>query len=130
MFIIVNTVNQELKTSHKDEEVATDILKKIEEKFGKETSITVTRGPIHDYLGMTIDYSIEGKVEFFMYDYIEQILGEVDSKLRSGLSVTPAASHLFNVSDNGVKLNRKEADAFHRNVVRLLFLSKRARSDL
>jgi len=43
-----------------------------------------------------------------MYDYIEQILGEVDSKVKSGLYVTPAASHLFIVSENGIKLNRKE----------------------
>ena len=60
------------KISHKDEKVVTDILETLEEKFGKETSIAVTRGPIHDYLaGMTIDYSVEGKVKFYMFHYIE-----------------------------------------------------------
>ena len=44
--------------------------------------------------------------------------------------MTPAATHLFNVNDGAVKLSRKEADAFHRNVARLLFLSKLARPDL
>ena len=58
------------KISHKDEEVVTDMLKKLEEKFGKETLIAVTRGPIHDYLGMAIDYSIEGKVKLYMIDFI------------------------------------------------------------
>jgi len=38
------------KISHKDEKVVTDILEKLEEKFGKEPSIAVTRGPIHDYI--------------------------------------------------------------------------------
>ena len=118
------------KISHVDEKVVTDMLNKLEQKFGKESAVTVTRGPVHDYLGMTIDYSEEGKVKFYMFDYIEQILSEVDSKMMGGPSVTPAAKHLFTVNDSAVKLSRKEADAFHRNVARLLFLSKRARPDL
>jgi len=52
------------KISHTDAKVVTDILKKLEETFGKKTPIAVTRGPIHDYLGMTIDYSVKGKVKF------------------------------------------------------------------
>jgi len=45
--------------------------------------------------------------------------------------VTLAATHLFDVNDGVLKLRRKETDAFHRNVARLLlFLSKRARPDL
>jgi len=79
---------------------------------------------------MTIDSSVKGKVKFYMFDYIEQIICEVDRKLMSGSSKTPAASQLFSVDDDEVKLDKKEADAFHRNVARLLFLSKRARPDL
>ena len=91
------------------------MLTKLEEKCGKESFISVTRGLMHDYLGMTIDYSVKGKVKFYnnMFDYIEQILNEVYSKLMVGASVTPAAAHLFNVNDGAVKLSRKEADAFH-----------------
>jgi len=33
------------KISHKDETVVTDILEKLEDKFGKEKSIAITRGP-------------------------------------------------------------------------------------
>ena len=44
------------KISHKDEKAVTDILERLEDKFRKETSIAVTQGPIHYYLGMTIDY--------------------------------------------------------------------------
>jgi len=85
--------------SHVDEKVFTDMLKKLEKKFGKESSVTVTRGPVHDYLCMTIDYSVKGKENNYMFDYIEQILSEVDSSLMSGASATPAATHLFNVND-------------------------------
>ena len=92
--------------------MVTDMLNKLEKKFGKESSVTVTRGPVHDYLGMTIDYSEKGKVKFYMFDYIEQILSEVDSKLMMGASVTPAAAHLFNVNDGAVKLSRKKLTRF------------------
>ena len=118
------------KISHRDEEVVTDLLEQLEGRFGKETPIAITRGRIHDYLGMTIDYSIKSKVKFYMFDYIEQILGEVDSDLMKGSGVTPAGKHLFQTHEDGAKLNKKEADAFHRNVARLLFLSKRARPDI
>jgi len=70
------------------------------------------------------------KLKIYFFDYIEQIISEVGSSLMSGASVTPAATHLFNVNDGAVKLSRKEADAFHRNVAWLLFLSKRTRPDL
>ena len=45
----------------KDEKVVTEILEKLEDKFGKETPIAITQGPVHDYLGMIIDYSVKGK---------------------------------------------------------------------
>jgi hypothetical protein len=32
--------------------------------------MAVTRGKIHDYLGMTVDYSIPGKMKTIMKDYI------------------------------------------------------------
>ena len=68
------------KISYKDKNVVSDTIRKLEERFGKESSITVTRGPVHDYLGMMIDYSVEGEVKYYMYDYIEQVLSEVDKE--------------------------------------------------
>ena len=38
--------------------------------------LTVSYGKIHEYLGMTIDWSTEGKVVFTMYDYLKDILSE------------------------------------------------------
>ena len=47
-----------------------------------------------------------------------------------GSSTSPATRNLFTVNDDGIKLGKKDANAFHRNVARLLFLSKRARPDI
>ena len=118
------------KISHKSEAVVRNMLAKIEARFGQESPVSVTTGTVHDYLGMTIDYSIKNKVKFYMFDYIEQILSEVDPTLMTGSCRTPATANLFKINENGTKLSTKDADAFHRNVARLLFLSKRARPDI
>ena len=65
-----------------------------------------------------------------MYDYIEQVLSEVNRSLMCGSSTSPATRNLFTINDEGIKVGKKDADAFHRNVARLLFLSKRARPDI
>jgi hypothetical protein len=88
------------------------------------------RGKVHDYLGMTLDYSIEGKVQIRMVDYIENMLMELPVDM-DGESATPAPNHLFKVNlENPVMLDKEQADMFHHNVAKLLFLCKRARPDI
>ena len=121
---------EDCKISHKDKAVVSDMLAKLETRFGQESPVTVTTGAVHDYLGMTIDYSVKNKVKFYIFDYIEQVLSEVDPTLIHGPSLTPGTANLFKINNNGVKLTKKDADAFHCNVASLLFLSKRARPDI
>jgi hypothetical protein len=37
-------------------EVVEDILRELQKRWGKEAPLTVIRGKVHVYLGMTIDY--------------------------------------------------------------------------
>ena len=67
----------DLKISHVSSDVVTSMIEMVESEFGKEAPLTVTRGKVHVYLGMTIDYSTEGKVRFSMIDYIKDILDDV-----------------------------------------------------
>jgi hypothetical protein len=53
----------DLKILHLDPNAVTSIIKLIDDEFGKEAPITVTQGKIHDYLGMTLDYTEKGKVK-------------------------------------------------------------------
>jgi len=39
----------------------------------------------------------------------------------AGVAVTPAASHLLEVNESGVKLKTSEAELFRHNVAKLLF---------
>ena len=45
----------DLKCSHLDKTVVDGLLERISERFGKEAPLSITRGKVHDYLGMTID---------------------------------------------------------------------------
>ena len=91
----------------------------------------MTKGKIHEYLGMCLDWSDTSCIRITMYDYLQDVLREVDAKGdMKGSAVTPASANLFEIDENSPKLDEKNADYFHRIVARLLFACKRARPDL
>ena len=67
----------DIKTSHRYPKVVTTITDIISSVYGRESPWIVTRGKVHEYLGMTIDFSEKGKVKFTMYDYISDMLEEL-----------------------------------------------------
>ncbi|KAI2495312.1 Reverse transcriptase (RNA-dependent DNA polymerase) [Fragilaria crotonensis] len=119
----------DLKISHVDPKVVDDVIELLKSEFGKEAPLTISRGKVHEYLGMTIDFSVKGKVKFTMIDYIENMITELPADM-SGTVRSPASSHLFDVNDDAEKLNTELSDFFHHNVAKLLFLCKRARPDI
>ncbi len=94
-------------------------------------SVVSHRGKIHDYLGMILDYSCEGKVIINMAEYINSIVADFPEEI-TGFRATPAADHLFDVRDpsEARPLPEEQARAFHHAVAQLLFLSARARRDI
>ncbi|KAG7353002.1 reverse transcriptase RNA-dependent DNA polymerase [Nitzschia inconspicua] len=120
----------DLKLSHEDPAVVEDIFTKLQAEFGKEAPLTVTRGKVHNYLGMRIDYSIDGKVQFTMPTLVNEIIAQLPLSLSSGPSATPAGNHLFVVDKNAQKLSQTNSDLLHRMTTQLLYLCKRARPDL
>ena len=119
----------DLKISHVNKAVLEDLLKQLEGAFGQEGPLTIHRGKKHDYLGMWLDFSLDGKVQVQMFDYIENMLKDLPEDM-NGTVTSPAADHLFTVCDTGKKLNREQSEMFHHNVAKLLFLCKRARPDI
>ena len=115
------------KISHVDETVVSDVIKRIESKFGK---MTVTRGLEHEFLGMKIVFDRETKTaKITMASYLREAIEE------SGMAIvreaaTPATHNLFEVGENSQSLHAKEADVFRRIVCKLLYVGIRARSDI
>lgn len=122
----------DLKMSHVNPKVVTNIIARLERKCGQKAPLTVTRGKAHDYLGMTIDFSSPGKVIFRMDDCAKGILSEArDEPIMEGNATDPAAEHLFVVNnDNPDELSTDDAEHFHTMVAKMLFVSERARPDV
>ena len=103
----------DLKISHLDMSVCDDIISSLQSKYGKEAPLSVTKGKIHTYLGMTIDFSEPGKVRFSMKDFIREIISECPDELLRGVSSTGAANHLFNVNPDAIKLEPSDMVLYH-----------------
>jgi hypothetical protein len=94
-------------------------------------TMKVCRGKVHEYIGMTLDFSKPGKLKVMMLPYINEIVSDYtkySKDLKTG--VTPAADHLFKIDDNAVKLDKEMGKVFHNFVTRCLFATKRARPDI
>ena len=67
------------KLSHCDKKVMNrmiDYLRKQYESIFEDRSgkMTVSRGKVHKYLGMTLDYTVAGQVQITMFDYVDEII--------------------------------------------------------
>jgi hypothetical protein len=111
----------DIKISHVNKDVVSSVIDYLSNRYGKEAPLTVTRGKIHRYLGMILDYSTVGKVQIKMSDYIKGILESLPPSM-DGESATPAANHLFTINKDAKILEPPEAEMFHHYVAKLLFL--------
>ena len=48
--------------------------------------MTENKGVVHEYLSITIDYSIAGKDVFTMFDYLESVIFEAADDLKNSHS--------------------------------------------
>ena len=100
-----------------------------EEGSGK---MTVSRGKVHKYLGMTLDYTVRGQVKISMFDYVDEILtafNKADPK-RGGIKMSTTPENLFKIDEDCEKLKPAKAIEFHNLVAKTLFATKRARAIL
>ncbi len=115
----------DLKVSHRDTKCVTETIQWPSLLYG---DLKERCGKVHNYLGITLNYTTTGVVQISMVEYIKDILKcfpeEIEGKVAS-----PAPNHLFLVCNKSeaVKLPEEQAVCFHHTVARLLFLSTRAR---
>jgi hypothetical protein len=115
-----------LKSSHIDTKVNDRFLEWLEKKYGDTNlgSVKAVRGKIHNYLGMTLDYTTPKKVKLKMKEYIEQMIKEYPEEIKE--SRYPWNDNLFKQDDKSDKLGKERRELFHTLVAKGVFLSKRA----
>jgi hypothetical protein len=120
----------DLMSSHLHSKVNDEFEEWLNEMYGKHGAVKCTRGHRHDYLGMTFDFSVPGKVTIDMRDYVDGMLEDCLMQLGpKDVSPTPAAEDLFD-EGSGAQLDKSQAELFHTIVAKGLFLCKRARPDI
>ena len=93
--------------------------------------IKPSRGKVHDYLGMTLDFATEGVVKIKMLDYVSKMLDGFDYPNEIAKEVvSPVLENLYKIDDKSEKLDAKRAQEFHNMVAKGLFLTNRAHPDL
>ena len=120
----------DLKVSHVDAKEVGKFIHQMEEAFGKETPLSVSRGKTHEYLGMSLDFGNRGKVRINMKHYIDMMLHDAPKEM-DGISSTPAAVHLFKTNMEDPKLlGNERKKIFMHLVMQGLYLSQRGRPDI
>jgi hypothetical protein len=94
-------------------------------------AMPVSRGKIHKYLGMTLDYSVQGQVKITMLKYVNEILdafNKAEPKC-GGAKTSAAPDSLFKDDENCERLTHVKAVELHNLVAKTLYATKRARPD-
>jgi len=116
----------DMKISHMEQAVVDDIIEKIEDKFGK---MKVTRGKVHNFLGMEIDYSTTGIAKIGMSGYLQEAIDDFILDVDRTVA-TPASRTLFEINKESPQLTKERKDIFHSVTAKLLYVSLRGRPDL
>ena len=119
-----------LKVSHVDRKEVDKFIKQMEEEFGADEPLSVSRGKVHDYLGMNLDFRVEGEVRIDMEHYINIMIHDAPKDME-GVSNMPAAVHLFKTNSEDPKLlDDKKKRIFVHLVMQGLYLSQRGRPEI
>jgi Reverse transcriptase (RNA-dependent DNA polymerase) len=95
-------------------------------RYGKD-QITEHRGTVLDFLGMTFDFTVLGKVKVTMKHLVDEIIagcGVVQERK------TPATEDLFEVRDTVAKLSPVDRDYFRSYTAKLLYIGKRVKPEM
>ena len=119
----------DIKMSHVSKEAIDWLVKKLNKKYGQVSPLTVHRGKKLEYLGMELDYSVNGEVSIDMQKHIQSILDAATVDM-DGTAETPAASHLFQTRGDAKTISKAQADLFRTMVAKIQFVACRSRPDL
>ena len=86
-----------------------------------------TRGTVHQYLAMSLDYRVPGKVKISMINHIEEMIQEFPEQIPNSIKKCPWSEDLFKVNEILKVLDDKKAKIFPTFVAKALFISNRAR---
>jgi hypothetical protein len=126
----------DLKASHVKSKVMDKMIKYLRQEYESifedgSGAMVVSRGKIHKYLGMKLDYTVRGQVQISMFEYVDEILTAFNKAEPNGAGTKSSAApdNLFTVNEDCEKLSSDKVVQFHNLVAKTLYATKRARPD-
>ena len=121
----------DVKSSHVNSKVNNSFIAWLKKEYGQIKEVKCSQGKKHNYLEMTLDYSVDGEVKINRVDYVEKMVTKFPSDSLQGSKVSsPASENLFKVDKRSPKLDAESAEMFHSFVLKGLFAAKRGRPDV
>ena len=112
----------DLKVSHKDSAKVNLFLQWVKDTYGSIGEVKVTRGKVHDYLGMKLDYTVPGQVSIDMVDYMKSMVNDFPQEELKGAKVaSPWNENLYKVHEFSPALSKEQAEQFHTTTAQGLF---------
>jgi hypothetical protein len=113
------------KLSHHNKNVMDSMIKYLRQEYESifndgSGAMKVSRGNTHNYIGMTLDYTVHGQVKIGMFDYVDEIIAAFEkSEPKCGSTKTSATPEsLLNVDESCEKLKQDKDAEFHNLVPR------------
>ena len=93
----------------------------------KFKEVKSTKGKVHSFLGVSLDFQTEGEVSLHMEGYIREMLKcyNVTRKAK-----TPARNDLFTMDDDSPLLDEEDKAAYYSATYKLLYVGKRTRPEI
>ena len=106
--------------SHVRAEIVTKYIKILEEEYGKRDPLTVTRGLVHEYLGMTSDLRKKGEVALSQYDYIKKMHNRLPDSMKSRYRSSLAPADLLKQKEKNPVLDEPRQQLYHTITAEML----------
>lgn len=81
--------------SYDSAKVVTKCIEKSDSSYGKQHKLKVTRGLVHEYLGMTVDLWQKGQVVLSQFDFFKEIVQKTAKMYEGRLSEYSCTSKLI-----------------------------------
>ena len=106
------------------------IIKLLNKAYGSKDPLTMTWGKVHEYLGMTVDFTQAPEVKFSQYDFVKKLWLGLPESLKGGYKDTPAPANLFKLDADSKELDNKRKVIYHNVTAKCLWMGQRLRPDI
>lgn len=105
-------------------------MKLLDGMHNSQDPLTVTRGKVHECLGIAIDFSMKRDAAFSQCNFIKKFWLSLPNELRVLHRNSPALDYVFKVGRNVELLDEEKKDEYHSTTAKSIFLTQQTRIDM